>query len=231
MKTNLDAGFGKASGTGDRISVLIVDDDRWTTRALLFSLSGDPKLAPLAPVHSGAEAIKVYRQFQPDVVLMDINMPPGMTGIEATAYIREINPDSRIVLLTTVSPGPGIARGLEAGASAALSKTASDNTLRKTVRQIARGDHPSLIRNLIDDIILSGDHLPDAPAAAPRLSPCELETLRLICEGHGYDEIANAQNITPWTVKTHAKHLREKLLAENLAQLVVRALQYKYVAY
>lgn len=212
----------------ERISVLIVDDDRWTTRAISYALVAEPDLALLPAAHSGHHAVELYRRFRPDVVLMDIHMPPGMSGIDATQAIKTLDPDAVVVVLSTISPGPGIARALEAGAVAAVNKTASEATLRVTVRRAARGEDPAMLRFLARDIMVSGESLPGVPGPSPQLSDRELDVLTLICRGRGYEEIAQIHDISVWTVKTHTRRLREKLHAENLAQLVVRSLQYRF---
>ncbi|MCM1011397.1 MULTISPECIES: response regulator transcription factor [unclassified Brevibacterium] len=209
-------------------SVLIVDDDRWTTRAIAAALTDDGTLTVLEPRHSGEDAVEAFIRFRPDLVLMDVNMPPGMSGVDATAQIIEADPGARIVLLTTVSPGPGIARALEAGALAAVNKTASDAELVGVVKAALGGDSPALLRSLAADIVLSGDPLPEAPEAAPVLTDKELILLRQLCEGMDYNEIAEAQFVSLHTVKSHARNLRIKLGAKNLAQVVVRAIQFKF---
>lgn len=216
-------------GADPIISVLVVDDDRWTTRAISHVLDADPGFATIESVHGGGEAVAAYQRHRPDVVLMDLNMPPGMSGIEATAAIRDLDPSARVVVLTTVAPGPGIARALEAGAVAVVNKTASDQTLRRVVRTAAASDDPTLLKRLASDILVSGDLLPEAPITTPRLTPAEYRILMLVCRGYGYAEIAAEQYVSEWTAKSHVKRLREKLAAENLAQLVVRALQFKFI--
>ena len=216
------------SESTDRTSVLVVDDDSWTTRAVGAALTDAGSFRVLDPVHSGEEAIAAFAAQRPDLVLMDVNMPPGMNGVDATAAIMDLDPDARIVLLTTVSPGPGIARGLEAGAHAVLNKTAGERELVSIVRAASAGESPELLRGLAENIVISGDHLPDAPEAAPQLTAREMELLTLLCQGHGYEEIAAAQSVAMSTVKSHARNLRIKLGARNLAQLVVRALQFKF---
>ena len=166
-------------------SVLIVDDDRWTTRAIAAALSDDGTLTVLDPRHSGEDAVEAFIRFRPDLVLMDVNMPPGMSGVDATAQIIEVEPSARIVLLTTVSPGPGIARALEAGALAAVNKTASDAELVGVVKAALGGDSPALLRSLAADIVLSGDPLPEAPEAAPVLTDKELILPAAAVCGHG----------------------------------------------
>lgn len=144
-------------------SVLVVDDDSWTTRAVTAVLRDADEFRVLDPVHSGEDAVAVYAARRPDVVLMDVNMPRGMGGVDATTAIMDMDPEALVVLLTTVSPGPGIARGLEAGALAVVNKTASDEELVSVVRAASRGDSPGLLKSLAEDIVISGDSIPDAP--------------------------------------------------------------------
>lgn len=211
-----------------RPSVLIVDDDRWTTRAVAAALADAGEFDVLAPANSGEDGVRAYTAHHPDLVLMDVNMPPGISGVDATRAIVRSDPDATVVLLTTVSPGPGISRALEAGAMAVVNKTASDEVLVSVVRTALQGESPSLLKALAADIVISGDLIPDAPSQAPVLTEKELSLLTLICEGLEYADIADQMHLSISTVKTHAQNLRAKLDAGNLAQLVVRALQYKF---
>nr|WP_243751898.1 response regulator transcription factor [Leucobacter weissii] len=210
--------------------MLMVDDDRWTIRGLTAVLSGTPGLELLEPVSSGEEAIRAYRAFRPDVVLMDINMSPGISGIEATAAILRDDPDARVIALTTIAPGPGLVRVLEAGALAAVDKDASSYALIEMIRIAAAGDDPALLGGLAADVFISGNQDASVQTAVPRLTAVELETLQLICKGRSYDEIAESRSVSPATVKDHARHLREKLDAANLAQLVVKAVEYRFIS-
>lgn len=209
-------------------SVLVVDDDSWTTRAVTAVLRDAGDIEVLDPVHCGEDAVEVYAAKRPDVVLMDVNMPPGMSGVDATKAIMDIDPEARVLLLTTVSPGPGIARGLEAGALAVVNKTAGDEELTSVVRAAMEGDSPRLLKTLAEDIIVSGERIPEAPFSAPQLTDRQLHLLAQLCRGADYEEIAAAESLTVHTVKSHARNLRIKLKAKNHAQLVVRALQFKF---
>ena len=209
-------------------SVLIVDDDKWTTRAVAAALRDSGSFDVLDPQHSGEVAVAAYAAHRPDLVLMDVNMPPGMSGVDATQEIIGLDPSATIVLLTTVAPGPGLARALEAGALAAVSKSASDAELIRVAEAALEGDSPELLRTLAEDVLVSGDSVPDVPANAPALTEAELTLLRQICEGLDYSEIAARQFVTVHTVKSHARNLRIKLGAKNLAQVVIRAVQFKF---
>ncbi len=210
------------------VSVLIVDDDPWVTKAVALALGSAPDLLIQEPVHTGSEAVEHYLSEHADVILMDINMPPGMNGIEAIAAIRTHDPEARIAVLTTIAPGPGLARALDAGAMAVVSKSASEQTLIEVVRTIAHEDDPRLLRGLAEDVILSDRGFHRDQPSPPRLTRAELGVLRLICQGLSYEEIASEQCVSPWTVKAQTRALREKLRAENLAQLVVRAIDHRF---
>ena len=212
------------------VRVMIVDDDPWTTTALAHTLDPDPEISVVGIAHSGDRALELAPRVAPQLVLMDITMPPGMSGIEAIAQLRLLLPEVRVVVLTTLAPGPGIARALEAGALAVCSKGAPPGELRACITRLARGEDPRALRRLAQDIVISGDPLPGAPAVAPRLARRELEVLTLVCEGRGYEEIAHRLGISVWTARSHTKNLRDKLVADNLAQLVVRALQFRFYA-
>lgn len=213
---------------GPPATVMIVDDDRWTTRALSSAISDLEGFVVHSTVHSGADALTAYGERPADLVLMDINMPGELNGIAATAAIKRLDPTALVVILTTMAPGPGLARALEAGASAALSKSAADSEIAYVLRQLLSDPNPRLLRGLARDILISGDLLSGSPALVPRLSIREVQLLLLICEGLTYEEIAAREFLTVWTVRTHARNLREKLGAANLAQLVVRALQFRF---
>lgn len=210
------------------IVVLIVDDDSWTTRAVAAALVDDGGFSVLEPQHSGEDAVEAFARHRPDLVLMDVNMHPGMSGVDATREIMSLDPEATIVVLTTVSPGPGITRALEAGAIAAVNKSATDAELVGVARAAVSGESPALLRSLAEDIMISGDLAADRQRAVPGLTPSEKLLLRQICEGMDYSEIAEQQVVTVYTVKTHARNLRIKLDAKNLAQLVIRAIQHKF---
>ena len=211
------------------ITVLIVDDDHWTTRALASVLAVAPGIRVVGAVHDGEGAVAAYRAEPAHVVLMDVNLGSGMTGVDATAAILQGDPEARVVILTTTAPGPGLARALHAGAVAALQKEASEATLVETVRMAAAGDSPLLVKGLAADLLVSGGVQASAPV--PALTPSEHRILRLLCAGRGYGEIIERLHISENTLETHTRHLREKLGAKNLAQLVVRALEFRFVSF
>lgn len=211
------------------ITILIVDDDPWVTRGLAAILAVTPGMRVLGVAHSGEEAVASFRAERADIVLMDLNMGPGLTGVDATTAIIKEFPDARVLVLTTTAPGPGLVRALHVGALAALNKTASQATLVDTIRAAVLDDDPVLLRGLASDIMAGDVDAVGIREDPPKLTPAELRALRLICEGKRYSEIAAELHVTPATVETHAKRLRQKLKAGSLAQLIVRAIEYRFV--
>jgi two-component system NarL family response regulator len=155
----------------------------------------------VAEAANGQDAIEAYRTHRPDVVLMDLRMP-GIEGVEAVKRIREIDPQARVIVLTTYDADEDIARALQAGAKAYILKDIAADALIACIR----------------DVLAGKTYL--APAAAAKLAervtqlqltPRELSVLRLLANGHSNKEIAAALGIAERTVKTHLGHLFEKL--------------------
>ena len=228
--TVYDSGVTDPTPAADRrepITVLVVDDDHWTTRGLAYALGVAPGVRLLGAVHSGEEAIRAYQAEPADVVLMDINMGAGITGIEATEQILELNPRARVVILTTVTPGPGLIRAIDVGACAVVRKDASDAMLLETVRRAARGDDPSLLGGLARQMRQVQARVESA--TVPQLTDAEHEELKLICAGLSYSEIAEKRHISPHTAEAHARRLREKFGVKSLAQVILKAVEFRFV--
>jgi two-component system NarL family response regulator len=181
--------------------VLVVDDHALLRTGVANIIDHEADLQVVAEASNGAEAVEAFRTFRPDVTMMDLRMPV-MEGVEAIRQIRAIDPQARVVVLTTYDADEDIARALEAGAKAYI------------LKDIAAG---ALVA-CIHDVLAGKTYL--APAAAAKLAervtqvqltPRELGTLRLMADGHSNKEIANALSISERTVKTHLGHLFEKL--------------------
>ena len=209
--------------------MLIVDDDVWTVRAVTAALEDDPAITVLAAAATGEAGVAAFLADPADVVLMDINLGGGMSGVEATSAICKARPDARVVILSTIAPGPGLARAIEVGAVAVVHKSGDDCELIEAVHRAASEESPPLVRNLAAEIAASDPNHPQRHLPTVRLTARELETLRAICDGLDYESIAKAQSVAVTTVKAHTRSLREKLDASSLAQLVVRAIHLKYL--
>jgi two-component system NarL family response regulator len=191
----------RAGVSSARARVLVVDDHALLRTGVANIINLEPTLEVVAEAANGQDAIEAYRAQRPDVVLMDLRMPE-MEGVEAVRRIREMDPQARVIVLTTYDADEDIARALQAGAKAYILKDIAADALIACIR----------------DVLTGKTYL--APAAAAKLAervtqvqltPRELSVLRLLANGHSNKEIASALTISERTVKTHLGHLFEKL--------------------
>jgi two-component system NarL family response regulator len=184
-----------------RARVLVVDDHSLLRTGVANIINLEPTLEVVAEAANGRDAIAAYRTFHPDVVLMDLRMPE-MEGVEAVRQIREIDPQARVVVLTTYDADEDIARALQAGAKAYILKDISADALVACIRDVLAGKTylaPSAAAKLAERV------------TQVQLTPRELSALRLLANGNSNKEIASALEISERTVKTHLGHLFEKL--------------------
>jgi len=184
-----------------RARVLVVDDHSLLRTGVANIINLEPTLEVVAEAANGRDAIAAYRTFHPDVVLMDLRMPE-MEGVEAVRQIREIDPQARVVVLTTYDADEDIARALQAGAKAYILKDIAADALVACIRDVLAGKTylaPSAAAKLAERV------------TQVQLTPRELSALRLLANGNSNKEIASALEISERTVKTHLGHLFEKL--------------------
>jgi two-component system NarL family response regulator len=194
----------------DKASVLLVDDHALLRTGVANIINQEPDLRVVAEAGNGLQAIDAYQRHRPDVTLLDLRMPI-MEGVEAVRRIRDLDPNARIVILTTYDTDDEISRALKAGAKAYVLKDISADGLLKCIR----------------DVLAGKTYL--APAAAAKLAegvtrvqltPREMATLKLVADGKANKEIASALDISERTVKTHLAHLFEKLGATSRTEAV-----------
>ena len=190
--------------------VLVVDDHSLLRTGVANIINQETDLEVVAEAANGRDAIDAFLIHRPDVVLMDLRMPE-MEGVEAIRRIREVDPQARVVVLTTYDADEDIARALQAGAKAYILKDIAADALVACVR----------------DVLAGKTYL--APAAAAKLAehvtqvqltPRELAALRLLANGHSNKEIATALEISERTVKSHLAHLFEKLQVTSRTEAV-----------
>ena len=185
----------------DPRGILVVDDHALVRTGVVNIIAHEPDLRVVAEASNGAEAVDAFAKHHPDVTLLDLRMPV-MEGVEAVRQIRQLDPNAKVIVLTTYDTDEDITRALKAGAKAYVLKDITADAL------IA----------CIHDVLAGKTYL--APAAAAKLAegvarvqvtPRELSTLRLMADGKSNKEIANTLGISERTVKTHIGHLFEKL--------------------
>nr|BFE59336.1 response regulator transcription factor [Dactylosporangium thailandense] len=203
--------------------VLIADDQDLVRSGLRFVLEV-AGLEVVGEAVDGAEAFAQAERLRPDVVLMDVRMP-GTDGIAATRRIVDAGLDTRVLILTTFDLDEHVFAALRAGASGFLLKDVGRQQLVEAVRVVAAGDAlfaPTVLRRLVSHYV----NRPPAPppsAGLADLTPREREILQLIGRGLSNTDIAAELVISMATVKTHVRHLLQKLALRDRAQAVVLA--------
>lgn len=196
-----------------QVRILIVDDHPALRDGLRALLGGSPDFDVVAEASTGEEAIEAYRRHQPDIVLMDLQMP-GMGGVAAVTTIRSEWPGARIVVFTTYSGDVQALRALRAGASGYLLKSSLRHELLATIRSVFAG----------------GKHIDATVAAAiaihaieDALTDREVSTLSLAAKGKSNREIGRHLGLSEETVKGHMKAIFSKLAAADRTHAVTIA--------
>ncbi|MEK7780008.1 MAG: response regulator transcription factor [Verrucomicrobiota bacterium] len=169
---------------------------------------------------SGEEALRVVAQLKPDVVLMDIFLP-RMSGIECTARLKTILPKTPIVILTTSDDDEIVFRALEAGADGYLLKRTKPAELRSALLDALSGGAPmtsEIARRVVESFRQKGRSRDDSISLTAR----EEETLLLLTKGYSNKEIADKLNLSVETVRSHLKHIYEKMHVRSRAEAVAR---------
>ena len=197
------------------ISVFIVDDHPVFRQGLVSILDGEPDIVLVGEASTGRQALGSYRQLQPDVVVMDIQMPE-MNGIEATALIRREFPDARIIVLTTYEGDVHALRAMKAGASAYMLKSMVRKELIDTIRAVQAGR-----RYVTPSVALSmASHL-----RGDALTVREIQVLELAAAGKTNRLIGVQLGISEATVKVHMKNVLSKMNANDRTHAVVLAVE------
>jgi DNA-binding NarL/FixJ family response regulator len=206
------------------IRVLIADDQELVRSGFRLILELADGIEVVAEAADGREALRLAKELQPDVVLMDVRMPE-LDGIEATRRVRQSGIDTRVLVLTTFDLDAYVYEAVRAGASGFLLKDAPREQLVTAVRTVARGEAllaPAVTQRLIERFVARPQPEEAAPALA-ELSPRETEVLRLVARGLSNAEIAAELVVGEATVKTHVARILRKLGVRDRVQVVVLA--------
>ena len=204
---------------GVRIRVLTADDHPVVRAGIAAMLANEPDIDVVAEARDGAEALARFEAERPDVVLMDLQMPK-VDGVSAIAAIRAVEPDARVVALTTYDGDADIHRALSAGACAYLIKDALVDDLVAAIRSAAAGKRviPAEVAIKLAEFTPRAD-----------LTARELEVLQHVARGFGNKEIAEAIGRSAETVKAHLESIFRKLDARDRAHAVTIALQRGFI--
>ncbi len=206
------------------IRVLLADDQELVRSGFRLILELADGIEVVGEAADGREAVRLAKELEPDVVLMDVRMPE-LDGIEATRRLRQAGVAARVLVLTTFDLDEYVYGAVRAGASGFLLKDAPREQLVTAVRTVARGEAllaPAVTQRLIERFVDRLSPVEAAPALA-ELSTRELEVLRLLARGLSNAEIADELTIGEATVKTHVAHVLRKLGLRDRVQAVVLA--------
>jgi DNA-binding NarL/FixJ family response regulator len=199
----------------DVIRILTVDDHPVLRKGLAALVNTEPDLKLVAEASNGKEAIEAFRSHQPDITLMDIQMP-GLDGIEAINAIRSEFPEARIIVLTTYTGDAQVVRALKAGARAYVLKGHVLDELLDTIRAVHAGK-----KKIPPDVAAElADHATD-----DALTEREVDVLKLISAGNGNKQIADVLSISEATVKSRVTNILSKLGANDRAHAVTIGLK------
>lgn len=203
--------------------LVIADDHELARLGLVGALQGERGLSIVAEARDGLEAIRLCRELQPDLVLMDVRMP-RMDGLSATAEIVRSCPRTSVIMLTMQEDPEYVLEALKVGASGYLLKDSGRPEIVTAIRQVLAGEsllHAGLVATLLQKL---GHSRQDAPVPATHsLSERELEVLTLLAAGKTNREIASELVLSISTVKTHVEHVIAKLDVADRTQAAVKA--------
>jgi len=198
-----------------QIRLLVVDDHLVVRMGLVALLNRRKDFEVVAEAEDGAQAVERYREYRPDVCLMDIRMPK-LTGVQALAAIRAEFPEARVIMLTTYDGDSDIRGALAAGASGYLLKDVEGDELVLAIRAVHAGRRylPAEVAQRLAE-----------RSATPELTPRELEVLELLVKGLSNKQIAEVLDFTEFTSKAHVRNIIGKLGVGDRTGAVTEAIQ------
>jgi len=216
------------SGTS-AIKVLIVDDHRLLRDGLAALLRQAEDIEIVGSVPSGEEAISVFPSLRPDVILMDIMMG-GMTGIEATRWIKEQDAQVKVILISSEIKKELVTAGIQCGIDGYLPKDVEFDVLQEAIRTVKNGGRffNQAITNLVFEDFYQKKKLTNTQGKVTLpndLTKREQEVLALVASGKSNQEVADDLFISIKTVDTHKNHILDKLGLKNTAELVKYAIK------
>lgn len=206
------------------IRVLIVDDHEMLRHGLSAFFRTCNDLEMVGEAQNGDEALTMFRDLMPDVVLMDIMMPE-MDGIAATRAILDIKPDAKVVILTSALDTHSVLTALQAGATSYVLKSIAIHELAEAIREAYRGQR-TLSPEVTETLIHATTH---NTKPSFQLSERELEVLRLMVDGLNNVEIAERLVVSRSTIKFHVSSILAKLGVKNRFEAVRIALEYHLI--
>jgi DNA-binding NarL/FixJ family response regulator len=207
------------------IRVAVVDDQRLFTKGLSGLLEMLPGVEVVGVAYNGEEAVALCREEEPDVVLMDISMPK-MDGISATREIKDLLPQTAVVILTGHEEDEHVFEGIKAGAQGYLLKDSEPEDLSRAIHTVYAGNTiiaPDLAQKMLNTF--EGGRPGESARLAPPLTERELEVIRALSRGMSDRQIAQSLGISEKTVRNHTSNIYRKLHIFDRTQAVIYAVR------
>ena len=207
----------------NKIKVLVVEDQAVVREGVVAILSFSPDIEVVGQAENGVQALTMVKAKKPDVILLDLVMPQ-MDGLTAIPRIKEIDPDARILVLTSFAEGDRVYQAIKSGALGYMLKDSTRDQLLQSIRDVSQGRaslHPSVALKVIQEINRPSDLSKNIEPLTGR----ELETLQLIARGLSNQEIANALFVHERTIAKYVSSILNKLHLANRTQAALFALR------
>lgn len=201
--------------TPEPITVMMVDDHPIFLEGVASALDAMPGIRLVGQAGTGAEAVQLHRRLQPDVTLMDLQLP-DMHGSAAIAAIRQETPGARVIVLTTYEGDVHAAQAIRAGAVGYMLKSAVRHELEETITTVHSGRRrilPTVACALAEQMYMS------------TLTPREIDVLRLAAVGNTNQKIGDQLGLSEGTIKTHMKNILAKMQARDRTHAVLLGIQ------
>ena len=210
---------------GGVVRVAVVDDQRLFAKGLSGLVDLLPETMVVGVAYDGEEAVELCRKEEPDVVLMDISMPK-MDGISATREIRDLLPQTAVIILTAYEDDEHVFEGIKAGAQGYLLKDAELEDLSVAIRTVHAGNTiiaPDLAQKMLNTF--QRERSPKGSRLVPPLTDRELEVIRALAQGKSDRQIAHSLGISEKTVNNHTSNIYRKLHIFDRTQAVIYAIR------
>ncbi|MGA2541704.1 MAG: response regulator transcription factor [Verrucomicrobiota bacterium] len=205
--------------------IAIVEDNRIIRESLMEFVQGDAECECVFACATAAEALRMIPKHQPEIVLMDIQLP-DISGIECTAQLKQLLPSVQIIMVTVYEDTERIFKALRAGACGYLLKRCTPEELLGAIREVRQGGAP-MSREIARKVIASFQEPVAAAAEVEGLSPREREILELLAGGFPNKEIADRVGLTDGTVRWHLRHVYHKLHVRSRTEAALKFLSAK----
>ncbi len=208
------------------IEVILADDHEVVRTGIKLLLEADPEISVIAEAADGSEAYSLVAKHKPRILLLDISMPPGQSGLVACKKIAKDFPNTSVIILTMFAEPEYLLYTLRGGAAGYLLKNSTPEQLRQAVHEVAGGGtyiHPTMAESLTKHISETGSASP----SFQQLNARELEILQLIAHGFTNKEIAERMFLSVKTVEAHRSKIYKKLDLKTRADAVNYAIEHK----